>query len=100
DTEPLLARLIELGLLNEYQAARVGAGKSFGLVLGNYRVLGRLGAGGMGVVFKAEHVRMRRQVAIKVLPLRTGPDDLYNDQEERMLLRFYAEIRAAAQLQH
>ena len=57
DPEALLARLVEHGLLTEYQAARIGAGKTFGLVLGNYRVLDRLGAGGMGVVFKAEHLR-------------------------------------------
>jgi response regulator RpfG family c-di-GMP phosphodiesterase len=99
-TEPLLARLVELNLLNDYQAARVGAGKTFGLILGNYRVLGRLGTGGMGVVFKAEHLRMRRQVAIKVLPLHSRPEDPHYDQQERMLLRFYAEIRSAAQLQH
>ena len=54
-------------LLTEYQADRIEAGKTFGLIIGNYRVLDRLGAGGMGVVFKAEHLYMRRQVAIKVL---------------------------------
>src|SRR5262249_50325425 len=63
----LLDRLVELGLLTEYQAQRVRAGRSFGLVLGNYRVLDRLGAGGMGVVYRAEHRRMRRMVAVKVL---------------------------------
>src|SRR5262245_15149478 len=99
-TEPLLTRLVELNLLNGYQDARVSAGKTFGLILGNYRVLGRLGTGGMGVVFKAEHLRMGRQVAIKVLPLHCRPEDVHYDQQERMLLRFYAEIRAAAQLQH
>jgi response regulator RpfG family c-di-GMP phosphodiesterase len=100
ETEPLLARLVEVALLNEYQAARISAGKMFGLVLGNYRVLERLGAGGMGVVFRAEHIRMRRQVAIKVVPMYSTEDDLHHERESPLLLRFFAEIRAAAQLQH
>src|ERR1022692_1617864 len=61
--------LVTNHLLNEYQADRLASGSTFGLVLGNYRVLSRLGAGGMGVVFLAEHTRMRREVAIKVLSL-------------------------------
>ena len=40
-----------------------------GLILGNYRVLDRVGAGAMGVVFKTEHLLMRRLAAIKVLPV-------------------------------
>jgi response regulator RpfG family c-di-GMP phosphodiesterase/serine/threonine protein kinase len=91
--DQLLANLVEQGLLTDYQAARIDAGSTFGLVLGNYRVLDRLGAGGMGVVFRAEHVRMRRQVAIKVLPVR-------GEQDPRLLRRFLTEIRAIAQLQH
>jgi response regulator RpfG family c-di-GMP phosphodiesterase len=47
----------------------------------------------MGVVFKAEHVEMRRLVAIKVLPLAT-------DTPPVILRRFYTEIRAVTQLQH
>ncbi|MSU78660.1 MAG: hypothetical protein EXS16_11275 [Gemmataceae bacterium] len=63
----LLPMLVHHGLLTEFQAARIEAGTTYGLILGNYRVLDRLGSGGMGVVFKAEHVVMRRTVAIKVL---------------------------------
>ncbi|HEV3263857.1 MAG TPA: hypothetical protein VG013_43885, partial [Gemmataceae bacterium] len=69
DRRALLSLLCAHGLLNEYQAARVGAGTTHGLILGNYRVLDRLGVGGMGVVFRGEHRCMRRQVAIKVLSL-------------------------------
>jgi response regulator RpfG family c-di-GMP phosphodiesterase len=93
DAATLLARLVEHGLLTAYQARRIETGSTFGLALGNYRILDRLGAGGMGVVFRAEHTRMRRQVAIKVLPL--SPE-----QDQRILRRFLTEIRAIAQLQH
>src|SRR5437763_350972 len=89
----LLPRLIQHGLLTEFQAYRIETGNSFGLVLGNYRVLDRLGAGGMGVVYRAEHLRMRRQVAIKVIQIRA-------DQDQRVLRRFLSEIRAVAKLKH
>ena len=85
--------MIEHGLLTHYQADRIDSGNTFGMILGNYRVLDRIGAGGMGVVFRAEHIRLRRQVAIKVLPM--DPD-----QQPSLLLRFYAEVRAIAQLVH
>lgn len=91
--QELLTNLVEHGLLTEYQAARVASGKTHGLVLGNYRVLERIGAGGMGVVFKAEHVRLRRQVAIKVLALSL-------DDSSNALLRFDTEMQAVALLQH
>ena len=44
DKSNLLAALVEYGLLNDYQAGRIEAGTTFGLVLGNYRILERLGA--------------------------------------------------------
>lgn len=93
DIQNLLERLREFGLLNSYQVSRIEAGTTFGMLLGNYRVLDRIGSGGMGVVFKAEHIRLRRQVAIKVLPM--DPD-----QPPSLLLRFYSEVRAIAQLVH
>lgn len=89
----LLALLVDLGLLTHYQSARLEAGSTFGLILGNYRILDRLGAGAMGVVFRAEHVVMRRLVAIKVLPF--SPD-----HDPRLVRRFLTEIRAISQLQH
>jgi response regulator RpfG family c-di-GMP phosphodiesterase/serine/threonine protein kinase len=89
----LLHLLVDHQLLTEYQAGRIEAGKTHGLVLGNYRILDRLGAGAMGVVFKAEHVRMRRPVAIKVLPC-------LEDVDNRVLRRFLGEMRTLAQLQH
>ena len=89
----LVQSLADLRLLTPYQAQRIGFGKEFGLVLGNYRVLARLGTGGMGVVYKAEHLRMRRPVAIKVL-------SFDHEDDPGVLARFYSEIRAVAQLNH
>jgi response regulator RpfG family c-di-GMP phosphodiesterase len=91
--DELLRLLLGHGLLTDFQARRVEAGKMFGLIVNNYRVLERLGAGSMGVVFKAEHVRLRKAVAIKIL----SPS---YDRDERILSRFYSEIRAIARLQH
>ena len=84
---------VECGLLTPYQAARVSTGNTFGLVLGNFRILERLGAGGMAVVYKAEHIEMRHLVAIKVLHLSRGDDP-------RLESRFSAEMRAVARLRH
>src|SRR5262249_33474616 len=81
DLTELPDRLVEHGLLTAYQASRLRAGRDYGLVLGHYRILDRLGAGGMGVVYKAEHVLLRRLVAVKVLSLDAG-------QDARLLLRF------------
>ena len=85
--------LIQSSLLTSYQLDRVLAGTTHGLVLGNYRVLARIGAGGMGIVFRGEHALMRRQVAIKVLPVDDGCP-------QAVLQRFYNEMRVLAQLNH
>src|SRR5262245_25177133 len=52
DRHDLLDQLVAHSLLTQYQRDRISSDKTFGLVLGNYRVLDRLGAGGMGVVFR------------------------------------------------
>ncbi len=93
DSETILLSLVYQNLLTEYQADRIRAGTTYGLVLGNYRILDRLGAGAMAVVFKAEHIDMRRIVAIKVLPHPAS-------QQSNLLSRFIAEMRTVAQLQH
>jgi response regulator RpfG family c-di-GMP phosphodiesterase len=89
----LLARLVQQGLLTPYLADRIEAGTTFGLVLGNYRILERLGAGGMGIVFRAEHLMLRRQVAIKMLPQT-------HHGYSSALRRFFTEMRVVAQLHH
>ena len=93
DRAALLAGLVEHGLLTDYPSARIHSGKTFGLILGNYRVLDRLGAGGMGVVFRAEHRRLRRLAAVKVLTASLVDSELVR-------FRFDSEMRAVAQLQH
>ena len=95
DVARLLHRLVETKLLTQYQADRIEAGTVYGLNLGSYRILDRLGAGGMGVVFRAEHIHLRRMAAIKMLPLYAGAQS-----EGPLLTRFFNEIRIIAQLQH
>jgi len=61
--------------------------------LGPYRVLGVIGRGGMGVVFRAEDPRVKRGVALKVLLDARSADPQYR-------VRFQAEAEAAARLRH
>ena len=60
--------LVKENHLTPFQAAQVKAGKAKALILGDYTILDKIGAGGMGQVFKAVHRRMDRLVAIKMLP--------------------------------
>lgn|GEM_PF-2367026 len=62
-------------------------------VLGQYRLLERLGAGGMGAVYKALHTRLDKIVAIKLLPR----DRL---QDEAAVARFNREMKAVGRLEH
>jgi serine/threonine-protein kinase len=64
-----------------------------GTSIDHYRVVAKLGAGGMGVVYRAEDVHLRRAVALKVLPPAVAAD-----AERRM--RFLREARSAAALSH
>ena len=59
--------LVVRGQLTPFQAEQMLVGRRK-LTLGQYRILDAIGQGGMGRVFKAEHVMMGREVAIKVLP--------------------------------
>ena len=63
-----------------------------------YRILGRLGQGGMGTIYLAEHLQFQRQVAIKVLP---PPDPGAQDVSGAVAHeRFLVEARAVCHLQH
>ncbi len=89
----ILGRLVEEGLLTDFQSERLAAGKYKGFLLGSYKILGRLGQGGMGQVYLAEHATMRRFVALKVLPASVTENDVAKE-------RFFREARAAAALDH
>ena len=93
DPKKLAKEFVRAKHLTKYQAAAIFQGKTQGLVFGEYRVLDRIGAGGMGVVLKAEHKRMKRRVAVKVLPAAVMKDDA-------SVRRFYKEVEAAARLMH
>ena len=93
DGEQLARELVRQKKLTKYQAEQIYSGKGKTLILGNYVVLDKLGQGGMGVVLKAEHKRLKRLVALKVMSsnLVKTPD---------ALKRFHREVEAAAKLRH
>ncbi len=61
--------------------------------LDGYELLGKLGRGGMGVVYKARQISVDRIVAVKILPQRLSHNEVY-------LERFFREARSAARMNH
>lgn len=91
--EELVGSLIDGGLLTRWQVDQLLKGRHKGFMLGKYRLLRLLGAGGMSTVYLAEHTTLRSKVAIKVLPLKRVDQSSY-------LARFEREARQSARLSH
>jgi serine/threonine protein kinase len=66
---------------------------AIGALLGHYRILEEIGHGGMGVVFRAHDERLKREVAVKILPSR-----VFTSESARK--RFQREARVLAKLNH
>jgi serine/threonine protein kinase len=89
----VLALLMANGFLTRYQAAELAGGQWRGLVLGPYRVLDRLGKGGMSHVYLGEHAVLNKRVALKVLSASLRADKVARK-------RFVREARTAAAIEH
>ena len=85
--------MVRDGLITNFQAEQFLLGKWRGFTIGKYKLLERIGVGGMGQVFLCEHLFMKRRVAIKVLPPAKA-------EQPAALGRFYREARAAGSLEH
>ena len=87
----LAGRLVAREALTRFQADQLLAGRRK-LTLGQYRILDELGRGGMGQVFRAQHLLMGRDVAIKVLPRKKSTSEAES--------AFQREIRMLSRLDH
>ncbi len=89
--------MMELGYITKTQAERLGISikesKAAAHQIPGYRILGKLGAGAMAIVYKANQLSLNRTVAIKVLPKRFSENPEYVE-------RFYKEGQAAGSLNH
>ncbi|MCP4610285.1 MAG: serine/threonine protein kinase [Planctomycetes bacterium] len=89
--------MVELGYITESQADRLKTGikesKAAAHQIPGYKIVGKLGAGAMAVVYKARQLSLNRMVAIKILPKRFTENPEYVE-------RFYKEGQAAGRLNH
>lgn len=85
--------MVQDGILTNFQAEQFLLGKWRGFTIGKFKLLERVGVGGMGQVFLCEHMFMKRRVAVKVLPPAKA-------EHPAALGRFYREARAAGLLEH
>ncbi len=91
--DELVQSLIDAELLTKWQTDQLRRGRHKGFVLGKYRLLRLIGAGGMSSVYLGEHATLHSKVAIKVLPIKRVDQSSY-------LARFEREAQASARLNH
>jgi serine/threonine protein kinase len=94
DVARIAHELVRSSILTAYQAAAIYQGKGNGLLIGPYLVLDKLGAGGMGMVFKAIHRDHGWVAALKLLP------PSYSRRSRAIVERFRREAEALAKIQH
>src|SRR5262245_58884032 len=93
DPREFIELLVQDGVLTYFQAEQFLLGKWRGFTIGKFKLLERIGVGGMGQVFLCEHLFMHKRVAVKVLPPAKA-------EHPAALGRFYREARAAGSLDH
>src|SRR5688500_2360641 len=93
DAREFADELVRDGIITYFQSEQFLLGKWRGFTIGKFKLLERVGVGGMGQVFLCEHMFMRRRVAVKVLPPAKA-------DQPAALGRFYREARAAGSLDH
>src|SRR5579863_9779988 len=90
----LIAELLRRGWVTRWQLEQLGRGQTgFFIDQGRYLLLSLIGQGGMGAVYKARHVRMGRDVALKVIAARRVTD-------RGLVDRFRREVEVCSKLQH
>ena len=87
--ESIAKALVKAGLLTKFQVRRIFKGHHHGLVLANNALLEKIGEGGMGKVYRAQHQTMKRIVAVKILNEEATKDE-YNTR------RFQREVSISA----
>ncbi|GHT27423.1 hypothetical protein FACS18942_06730 [Planctomycetales bacterium] len=93
DVRCIARQFLKRYLLTVWQVRQLFKGRYRGFFLRQYKILGHLGSGGMSSVYLAEHILMKRRVAVKVLPRKRLEKSVY-------LERFIREAQAIASLDH
>jgi serine/threonine protein kinase len=93
DPRFLASRFVSDGKLTTFQAQQLLLGRYRNFIVGRYKLLQPIGAGGMSKVFLCEHIDLRRRRAMKILTSRRAADP-------PMLARFIREARIVASLDH